>query len=60
MKALVFGWLLSLAAAMPPLACAAPDEPATPPVVVGHQVLLLLRLPSDHYRPEAAYSGGYG
>jgi subtilisin family serine protease len=60
MKALVLGWLLSLAVALPPLACAAPDEPAAPPVVVGHQVLLLLRLPPDHYRPESAYSGGYG
>jgi len=60
MKALLLGVLMGLAAALQP-ACAAPDDNASPPpIVVGHQVLLLLRLPPDHYRPESAYSGGYG
>ena len=34
-------------------AAAAPPQPA-------HQVLVLLRLPAEHYRPDASYSGSYG
>ena len=35
---------------------AAAETPAEP----AHQVLVLLRLPADHYRPDASYSGSYG
>jgi subtilisin family serine protease len=45
---------------MQPPAFGAPDDKAAPPPVAAHRVLLLLRLPPDHYRPETAYSGGYG
>ncbi len=60
MKALLAGLLFALVAAFPPPARAAPDEPSAASAVAGHQVLLLLRLPPQHYRPESAYSGGYG
>src|SRR5206468_2703477 len=26
----------------------------------GHQILVMLRIPPDHYRPGAAYAGSYG
>lgn len=59
MKWLVFAWLIALVA-IQPIARAAPgDQPGASPAV-GQQVLLLLRLPPEHYRPESAYSGGYG
>jgi len=46
--------LLLLLAAMPLARGADIDPPDTVP-----QVLLLLRLPAEHYRPDAAYAGGY-
>nr|WP_256354028.1 MULTISPECIES: S8 family serine peptidase [unclassified Variovorax] len=56
-------WLLLLALVQPH-ALAAEGDPAGDPVaasaVAGQQVLLLLRLPPEHFRPETAYSGGYG
>jgi subtilisin family serine protease len=55
----VLAWLLSLAAVQP-LAVAAPEEPTVTTPAPDQQVLLLLRLPPEHYRPESAYSGGYG
>ena len=61
MKSLLAAWLFSLAAAIQPLARAAPDDPtASSAAAAGRQVLVLLRLPPEHYRPESAYSGGYG
>ena len=60
MKLLLAAWLISLGAAIQPLACAAPDDQTAPSAAASHQVLLLLRLPPEHYRPESAYSGGYG
>jgi len=65
---LLGAWMIGLAA-VHALAVAAPDEQtaavavagaAEPAATPGRQVLLLLRLPPEHYRPENAYSGGYG
>ncbi|SEB13534.1 S8 family serine peptidase [Variovorax sp. YR216] len=63
---LLGAWALALGAAQP-LALAAPDEQSAAVAAAavsapapGQQVLLLLRLPPEHYRPENAYSGGYG
>jgi subtilisin family serine protease len=36
------------------------DTARPPSLEPPAQVLLLLRLPPDHFRPESAYSGGYG
>jgi hypothetical protein len=51
--ALVASIWLSLAASV----TAAPQVPASDPT---HQVLVLVQLPAAHYRPNDAYSGGYG
>ena len=45
-------WLALAETAHADTAAAAP-EPA-------HQILVLLRLPAEHYRPDAGYSGSYG
>jgi subtilisin family serine protease len=53
-------WLAALLLSMAAHFCeaAGPDAPAdTQPV--PPQVLLFLRLPPEHYRPDSAYSGGY-
>jgi subtilisin family serine protease len=60
MKSLLAAGLFLLGAAIQPLARAAPDEQTATSAAASHQVLLLLRLPPEHYRPESAYSGGYG
>ena len=59
MKFLLVAWLLALAAVQP-LARAAPADQTAASTAAGQQVLLLLRLPPEHFRPESAYSGGYG
>ncbi|HEY2256427.1 MAG TPA: S8 family serine peptidase [Variovorax sp.] len=59
MKWPLLACLLALAMVQP-LARAAAGDPGAAPVVPARQVLLLLRLPPEHYRPESAYSGGYG
>ncbi|MGJ7509232.1 S8 family peptidase [Variovorax sp. GT1P44] len=59
MRWLVVAWLIALAAVQP-LARAAPGDPPSAAPAAGQQVLLLLRLPPEHFRPENAYSGGYG
>ncbi|MDM0069590.1 S8 family serine peptidase [Variovorax sp. J31P207] len=59
MKRWLVAWLLALAA-LQPLAGAAAADPVEAPAAAPHQVLLLLRLPPEHYRPESGYSGGYG
>jgi subtilisin family serine protease len=49
-------WLLLVCAfAWPTLADAAPAAAETP-----QQVLVLVRMPPPHYRPDGSYSGGYG
>jgi hypothetical protein len=59
MKWLRVAWLLVLLAVQA-LASAQPAEQAGPSAAGGQQVLLFLHLPPEHYRPESAYSGGYG
>lgn len=59
MKWLLVAWLFALAAVQP-LARAAPPDPSAASTAASQQVLLLLRLPPEHFRPESAYSGGYG
>jgi len=44
--------LLAMAASP---ACAAPTEPSG-----DHGILVMLRMPQDHHRPDAAYGGDYG
>ena len=60
MKSVLAALLLSLVAAIPLPARAAPQDPAAASPPAAHQVLLLLRLPPEHFRPEGTYSGGYG
>lgn len=59
MKWLRVAWLLALLAVLP-WASAQPAEQTGPPATGDQQLLLLLQLPREHYRPESAYSGGYG
>lgn len=59
MKRWLVAWLLALAA-LQPFAGAAAADPVEAPAAAPRQVLLLLRLPPEHYRPESGYSGGYG
>lgn len=49
MRSLLLGWLLACCATA--AAAAAPDAPA--------QVLVLVRMPPSHFRPDDAYGGGY-
>lgn len=48
-------WLAAAAWAV----CAAPVTAAPRPASAGQKVLVLVRLPPDHYRPGASYGGGY-
>lgn len=59
MKWLLVACLLALAAFQPP-ARAGPADQTAASTTANQQVLLLLRLPPEHFRPESAYSGGYG
>lgn len=59
MKRCLIAWLIVLAT-LQPLARAAPPDPDAASAAVTQQVLLLLRLPPEHFRPESGYSGGYG
>jgi hypothetical protein len=54
------GALVAVAVLAPPPAHAGSDDTTTSPNDPAGEVLLLLRLPPDHFRPENAYSGGYG
>jgi subtilisin family serine protease len=56
----LLGWLLLALVVATPLADAAPGDPVAASAAPGQQVLLLLRLPPEHFRPESGYSGGYG
>ena len=51
-KLLLALWLAMLGSAAPALAA---DDADT-----GRQILVMLKMPPDHYRPGAAYSGSYG
>jgi subtilisin family serine protease len=55
-----FAWLgalcLMVIATAHPLAAAV----ATPAVAADQQILVMVQHPPDHYRPNAAYGGGYG
>jgi subtilisin family serine protease len=57
--------LLALCAALCALACVVPHANADPPAPhaasasAAHQVLVMLRMPSPHFRPDGAYGGGY-
>lgn len=60
----VLARLLALCAALCALACVVPrasaDAPdARPAAQSGRQVLVMLRMPSPHFRPDGAYGGGY-
>jgi len=58
-RAVVFGvtlWLTTLG--LVGAALSGPARPDPPPP--GQQVLVLLRLPPEHFRPDSAYSGSYG
>lgn len=56
--ALAFVAILALGGARPALAApAASAEPATPE---ARELLVMLRLSADHYRPNASYGGAYG
>ena len=53
-KSLLAMWLAALAFLSAP-AVAAADNSDT-----SHQILVMLKMPPDHYRPGSAYSGSYG
>jgi len=63
-----FARLLALCAALCALACVVPrasadaqaaTHPVSTPVPAARQVLVMLRMPSPHFRPDGAYGGGY-
>ena len=61
MRALLAALLCCLAASLlPVVARAEPADAAATPTPAAQHVLLLLRLPQDHYRAGSAYSGAYG
>jgi subtilisin family serine protease len=61
MKVIVAAALLALYAALP--ACATPDMPARgnprAEAAASQQLLVMLRLPPQHYHPDAAYGASY-
>jgi len=54
-KLLLALWLAALALLTPIAPTLAADGPDS-----SHQILVMLKMPPDHYRPGAAYSGSYG
>ena len=40
--------------------CALTNHAATAEPPDAHGILVMLRMPADHHRPDAAYGGGYG
>ncbi|WP_322402747.1 S8 family peptidase [Massilia luteola] len=60
-----FARFLALCAALCAFACVVPHANAEPPAPhaapasAAHQVLVMLRMPSPHFRPDGAYGGGY-
>lgn len=65
-RAILFGGFLALGAAAPLSASGGAraetgaQDAATAEQVVHRQVLVMLRLPAPHFRPNATYSGAYG
>jgi subtilisin family serine protease len=64
----LFARLLALCAALCALACVVPrasadaqaaTHPVSTPAPAARQVLVMLRMPSPHFRPDGAYGGGY-
>lgn len=61
----LFARLLALCAALCALACVVPragaetSAPHTQAAPAARQVLVMLRMPSPHFRPDGAYGGGY-
>ena len=53
--------LMLLASTAMPLAAAAAEAPPSPELVEldDHKLLVMLRLPAPHYRPDASYGGNY-
>ena len=51
-----------LALGVAPAEAAAAPPPAGPPAAQAgeHEILVMLRIPPDHYRPNATYGGDYG
>ncbi len=49
-----------LALAAPPGAWAQPVVPVVAEAATGRQILVMLRLSPDHYRPNSSYDGDYG
>ncbi len=60
LRACFLAFVVAFVAGAPLAAAAAEGDPGSAPAVDDRQVLLLLRLPPEHFRPENAYSGGYG
>lgn len=54
-KLLLVVWLAALAVLAPVAPTLAADGPDT-----SRQILVMLKMPPDHYRPGSAYSGSYG
>jgi subtilisin family serine protease len=52
--------LLSLAFALVALLCVQPTAAKPGPFAPDRQILVMVRHPPEHYRPNAAYGGGYG
>jgi subtilisin family serine protease len=50
---------LCVFAGVVPHANADPPDPHAAPARAAHQVLVMLRMPSPHFRPDGAYGGGY-
>ena len=57
LRALVIGAALCLAFAAP---AGAQDPPPAAATVAAGQILVMLRLPPEHFRPNSSYGGGYG
>lgn len=60
--ATLFGCALALyiAVALPMLAIARAEDMVSSQQAVDRQILVMLRLPAPHFRPNASYSGPYG
>src|SRR5205823_6212729 len=59
-RALIALARLLLAGAMLWLCACAPAQGQGAPAPPARQILVMLRLPPDHFRPSASYGGGYG
>ncbi|GAB3455458.1 S8 family serine peptidase [Massilia terrae] len=58
LPAIAIALCAALCAAAPP-ACAAQQDAATREDAASHRVLVMLRMPAPHFRPDSAYAGGY-